>query len=1184
MAEQTFLSPGFFENEIDLTQRTQEVTGVPGGIVGVAEKGPAFIPVTVGSFTDFQNKFGGLDDDMPASYAAYEFLKNKTALTYVRVLGAGGNATGLDIAATQAQGTVRNAGFKITPTSLNVPAVAGSASITVTNLAAVTTDDRIQTIIDNAATPKHARVIFDTAATANTVVAGSGTSGSPYFITVGCSSSLTTQQVAELFKTAVSSLNAAGFGVTAARDSGSSTVVLTQVHAGIAGNTTITKLGAGGGAYASTGITVSAAFTGGKTDNRQNGAVQFIVARHIVTANEAVGFPVFSDNDSFTVGGSPGTDTALLVRAVLLTPSGTRFHVLDHDQNYSTTTVADDTAVVGASMLTNEMAGKFKLVISSSAPGFSSAEGKTGLRIYTASLNPRSSDYIYNILNTDPNAFQREEHLLLAHFPVEPELALVTTSGQGVAIMSGSLRATSADSGDNTLTYSNAFGRFDSRYTAAHTSYFISQPFSSVEHDLFYFEALDDGAVGNTQVKISILNIRKSDDARNPYGTFDVLVRRFDDTDRNIQVLEQFPQCDLNPVSDRYVGRLVGDLKTFFNFDAENAAERRFVTRGTYANRSTFVRVVISPAVAGRSIPAESLPFGFRGPNILKMSNTLTDGDVPLTGLGETGIRLGLYNNDVATDPLFQRSILPPVPYRFKVTEGEIATRAAGLTGDVGVNENVDGRLFWGAKFEEAPDASVISAGVLNSNAGGGVTNKLFENYSKLLGIQKLDTLVTGSGADKFCNNKFTLARVALPNRTVSNSIVLALTGTAEEHMLGAAYIRNGTNDTVSYTIQDPQSTPDDYKRITLASVLSLTSSVYFNRFSNYAKFTTFLYGGFDGVNYLDKDMRYLNDRSTSADGNGKALSTVNIGIPNPAGTSYQNNGVASYNTAVDIITNPMNSRINLLAVPGIRDPLVADHAMAKTKEYSKAAYIADIPAYTEDGYRVFAKNGLRPDIQTTSDRFASRNIDNNYVATYFPDVVVTDAFTGRKVTVPASVPALGAIGYSDKVAYPWYAPAGFSRGALAFVNNTQVRLNSADRDTLYTARINPIARLPDVGYVIFGQKTLQITKSALDRLNVRRMLLEVKRIVGDIAITIVFEQNTPATRAKFVDGVTPQLALIQLQQGIESFQVIMDGRNNTEADIESNRLNGRIVIVPTRTVEFIAIDFVVTNAGVSFG
>jgi phage tail sheath protein FI len=124
---------------------------------------------------------------------------------------------------------------------------------------------------------------------------------------------------------------------------------------------------------------------------------------------------------------------------------------------------------------------------------------------------------------------------------------------------------------------------------------------------------------------------------------------------------------------------------------------------------------------------------------------------------------------------------------------------------------------------------------------------------------------------------------------------------------------------------------------------------------------------------------------------------------------------------------------------------------------------------------------------------------------------------------------------------------------------------------------------MPDVGYVIFGQKTLQVSKSSLDRLNVRRMLLEVKRIVSDIAISIVFEQNTPATRARFVDAVRPQLAIIQAQQGVESFRVTMDATNNTELDIESNRLNGRIVIVPTRVIEFIAVDFVITNAGVSF-
>lgn len=1037
MAEQTFLSPGFFENEIDLTQRVQEITGTPGGIVGVSEKGPAFIPVTIGSFTDFQNKFGGLDDNMPASYAAYEFLKNKTALTFVRVLGAGGNSSNTDIAATKTQGTTRNAGFKLTPTQIS---------------------------------------------------------------------------------------SAAG------------------------------------------------------EDHRHKGAVQFIVANHLVTANEAVGYPTFSDNDSFNVGTSPGSDTALLVRAMILTPSGTRVMVLDHDQNYTPATSLDDTAAIGGSALTNGMARKFKLVISSSSPGYSIAESQTGIRIYTASLNPRNSDYIYNVLNTDPNAFQREEHLLLAHFPVEPEIADVTTTGQSIAVVSGSSK-TSSSSGDTAQEMLSAFGRFDARYTTAKTPLFISQPFGNVEHDLFSFESLNDGAVGNTQVKISIANLRVSEDPNNPYGTFDVLVRNFADIDSNAQVLEQYPQCDLNPQSDRYIGRLVGDRKVYFDFDAESESERRFVSTGQYANRSAYIRVVLTDGVVNGSIPASCLPFGFRGLPLLKTNDTLTDSTTTFSGLSSAGDRLGVHKND-PTNPSFEKSIFPPIPMRFKVTQGSVAS-SGNFTGEIGVNESVDANLFWGVKFESAPNSTIVPVGALNSNAGSEL-NPIVENYAKMLGIQQLDMLVTGSGADKFSNNKFTLARVALFNKMVGTSIVSPLTGTAEEHMLGAAYIRNGTPDSVNYTIEDPQAA--GYNRITLASVLSLTSSVYFNRFSNYAKFTTFMYGGYDGVNFLDPDMRYLNDRSTSSDSGGKAVTSADVGIVNPAGVGLQNNGVASYNAAVSIITDPMSTRVNLLAVPGIRDSMVTDFAMERVRTYGKAAYIADIPTYTEDSLRVYSKDGQRPDVQTTSDLFSSRAIDNNYTATYFPDVTMTDAFTGRRVTLPASVAALSGIAFSDKVAYPWYAPAGFSRGALANVNNTLIRLNSSDRDTLYTARINPIARLPDVGYVIFGQKTLQVAKSSLDRLNVRRMLLEVKRIVGDIANTIVFEQNTPATRSRFVDAVTPQLAIIQAQQGIESFSVVMDGRNNTEADVEANRLNGRIVIVPTRTVEFIAVDFVVTNAGVSFG
>ena len=153
----------------------------------------------------------------------------------------------------------------------------------------------------------------------------------------------------------------------------------------------------------------------------------------------------------------------------------------------------------------------------------------------------------------------------------------------------------------------------------------------------------------------------------------------------------------------------------------------------------------------------------------------------------------------------------------------------------------------------------------------------------------------------------------------------------------------------------------------------------------------------------------------------------------------------------------------------------------------------------------------------------------------------------------------------------------------MGFVTNVENRLSSADRDTLYDARINPIAVFPNAGFVVFGQKTLQFAKSALDRGNVRRLMLEIKRQVVGIANNLLFEPNNSQTRATFVNSVIPALASIQLHAGIESFKVIMDETNNSDADVEANRLNGRIIVVPTRAVEFISVDFVITNSGVDF-
>lgn len=300
-------------------------------------------------------------------------------------------------------------------------------------------------------------------------------------------------------------------------------------------------------------------------------------------------------------------------------------------------------------------------------------------------------------------------------------------------------------------------------------------------------------------------------------------------------------------------------------------------------------------------------------------------------------------------------------------------------------------------------------------------------------------------------------------------------------------------------------------------------------------------------------------------------------------GTGRNNSGVASYNAAVDIMTDPFAVGVNVLTLPGIREPYINDLTSKKVRDYGLALHIMDIPSYNDDGFRLYDDSTSKPSVKETVDAFDARAIDNNYVATYFPDIFVDDTTNVRRVKVPATVAAIGALGFNDRVSYPWFAPAGFNRAALDFVTNVSVRLNVSDRDRLYDSRINPIATFPRLGFVIWGQKTLQISKSALDRVNVRRLLLEVKRIIIGIANRMIFEQNTPAVRNRFVSDSVFQLGLIQAQAGIEAFQVVMNETNNTQEDIDLNRLNGRIVVVPTRSIEFIAIDFIVTNAGVQF-
>lgn len=1025
MAEQTFLSPGFFEQEIELIAGAAGPQGTPAGLIGPSEKGPAFVPVTVGNFTDFVTRFGSTSPDYMSPYAAKEWLRHKGALTFVRTLGAGANSTLADIADTVANGTVKNAGFKI-------EASAGAFS--------------------------------------------------------------------------------------------------------------------------------------------DEGAVQMIVAKHYISSSspsQEQGLPMFTDNPSFTVSGGGG-HTVNLVRAVIFAASGSRVQVMPFGATYSDT--MDDTAY-----LTNENPGdqptsrKFKLIISSSTPEFATnvSDGLVGLRILTASLDPTDSSYISKILNTDADLFGEKKHLLYLDFSVDTEVAPVRDnvgSWSTIAVVSGS--------GD----YGVNFGKYNTRYTTPRTTEFISQPYGKMEYDLFHFETISDGAWGNDKMKVSIANINASTDKSNPYGTFDVQVRRFADDDVSTAIVEAFPSVTLNPDAPNYIAKVIGDKKVYYNFDADDKDERRLIVQGKYPNRSTNVRVVMSPSVESGEVPKDALPFGFHGVPALKTNDSLYDGSGDMTFDGTTfaaGQRLvgsGVGNN-------LRRSVLPPMPLRFKVTRGEM-TSTDGNIGTPGVNERADSRFYWGVMNTSVPLTGSVTNAILNSNLGV-MPNPIIAAYTKFQGIAQQDVLVTGSAADALNANKFTLARVALSNQSFTD-----VTGTADSHMREAAYVRNGVNDSSDYRVVYGSAT----NRVTMATLVH-SSSVVFNRFTPYMKFTNIFYGGFDGLNILDKDNRKMNDKSSSTEtsiaangGNGKALGAIEDGLNvNAAGSGQDNNIVASYRAGVDIMTDEFTTNVNIFAIPGIREEIVTGYAADNARENSLMMYVMDIPSYDDTGYRLWDGESTKPSVRNTAETFIGRAIDNNYSATYFPDVQIQDEVVNKRVVVPPSVAVLGAMAFNDKVAYPWFAPAGFNRGALDFVKNVKVRLNSGDRDTLYSGRINPIAVFPTGGFVIFGQKSLQLAKSSLDRVNVRRLMIEVKRIVAGIANRMLFEQNTPTTRSKFVAQVTPQLALIQAQAGIEKFRVIMDDTNNTQVDVENNRVNGKIIVVPTRAVEFIAIDFVITNAGVRF-
>jgi uncharacterized protein len=289
-------------------------------------------------------------------------------------------------------------------------------------------------------------------------------------------------------------------------------------------------------------------------------------------------------------------------------------------------------------------------------------------------------------------------------------------------------------------------------------------------------------------------------------------------------------------------------------------------------------------------------------------------------------------------------------------------------------------------------------------------------------------------------------------------------------------------------------------------------------------------------------------------------------------GNNSQGIPSGSYNNMISLLSNQDDYRFNVLTAPGLFNSL-------------QTSQVTSVINNTQNrGDNIFVLDLVPYNVSTISSVTAQSNSRNtSYAASYWPWLQTIDPDSGQRVWVPASTMVAGVYAFNDSVSEPWFAPAGINRGGLSTVVRAAQKLSQTQRDTLYSNKVNPIATFPGTGVVVYGQKTLQTKASALDRVNVRRLLISLKSYISQVANNLVFEQNSIATRNAFLAQVNPYLTSVQQRQGLFAFKVVMDDSNNTPDVIDRNQLVGQIYLQPTKTAEFIYLNFNILPTGVSF-
>ena len=624
------------------------------------------------------------------------------------------------------------------------------------------------------------------------------------------------------------------------------------------------------------------------------------------------------------------------------------------------------------------------------------------------------------------------------------------------------------------------------QYKSPSTPFLVSELRGNKVYKLFRFISISDGNSANTEVKVSIANLSFNN------MTFDVLVRSFFDTDANPVVIEKFTNCNMDPASNNFVAKKIGS------------------SNGEYALVSRYIMVEMSDEA-----PIDAIPCGFYGYSQREYESTLNPSPVPIFKTKY------YYPGEVIYNPPFGSSA--------NATEsaGDIVRRSyLGFSSQFGIDD-----AFLQYKGAQTPPNWVASALP--------VEGEPWNYLSKGFHMDSGATVVT-----------------------IANSYMTS----------GQTAFECGVAD---FT-RDPESQENPYYFI-------------YSR-----KYTVCFAGGFDGWD-IYREYRTNQDRFQLGSTGYLAGASASTRYPTATGTGlfkriivenntqdFANTDYYAYLLGILTFANPESTNINVFATSSIdyvNNSNLVEEAIDMV-QFSRAdsVYIATTP-----DYQMFTPDATNPlDIiypQEAVDNLDNTGIDSNYTATYYPWILTRDTVNNTQIYLPPTGEVCRNLALTDNIAFPWFASAGYTRGLVNSIK-ARVKLTQEDRDTLYQGRINPIATFSDVGTVIWGNKTLQVADTALNRLNVRRLLLQARKLISAVAVRLLFEQNDQIVRQQFLDSVNPILDSIRRDRGLYDFRVTV---SSTPEDLDRNTLTGKIYLKPTKALEFIDIEFFITPTGASF-